>query len=70
MITAPIIFDKPLYVWLGILLLPLLISQILTGIAMMKGKSGVLRYHKIIAILIIMVVIVHAFYGLSLWFLK
>ncbi len=68
MIFVPLIAGKPIHIYLGLLLILLLTIQIITGIQMVKGKIKLLRVHKIFALLIILVAIVHIFYGLGIWF--
>ncbi len=66
--TVPLIFDKPIYVWLGIILLFLVALQIILGLMMVHGRPELLRYHKINAALIVLVIVFHALYGLGVWF--
>lgn len=66
--TVPLVFGRPANVWLGIILLLLIVFQITSGAMMARGKLKFLRYHKINAGLIILVVIFHAYWGLGLWF--
>jgi len=68
--TVPLIFGRPINVWLGIILLFLLAWQIYLGMKMVKGKMEYLKMHKINAALIIFIVLLHAYYGLGIWFLN
>ncbi|OGY21845.1 MAG: hypothetical protein A2126_01525 [Candidatus Woykebacteria bacterium GWB1_45_5] len=68
----PIIFSKPLHVWLGILTLLLLIIQISLGIAMVKtARKNLYRIHtKVVWMVLIIVALIHAYYGFQIYFLK
>lgn len=66
--TVPLVFGRPVNVWLGILLGVLLIWQIYLGIMMVRGRMNLLKLHKINATLIAIVAIVHVYYGLGIWF--
>ena len=63
--NVPILWGKPINVWLGILLMLLLTFQILTGRHIVKLPFS---FHKRNVIVIILVVAGHAFYGLGIWF--
>ncbi len=68
--AVPIVFGKPLHIWLGPVLLVLLISQITTGVLLSRGKRAWLRSHKLnVLFLIIPVGLVHVHYGIGIWFL-
>ncbi len=62
---VPILWGKPLTVWLGILLLVLLTLQVLSGKRLIKLPFS---FHRRNAILIVMIAGVHAFFGLGVWF--
>lgn len=62
---VPLLFGKPLNVWLGILLLLLLTFQILSG---KRWIQVPFVYHRRNGLLISVVVALHAFYGLGIWF--
>jgi hypothetical protein len=66
--TIPVLFEKPIIVWLGIVLVLLLYLQLVTGIMRSRGRYNFLPHHKFNALLIVIVVGVHAFYGIGLWF--
>jgi hypothetical protein len=67
-VTVPIVFDKPLNVWLGLVLLALLLAQVTSGILMVRGRRVLFVPHVVNAGLIAMVVGVHAFFGIGIWF--
>ena len=62
---VPLLFGKPITVWLGILLLVLLTLQVLSGKRLIKLPFS---FHSRNAILIVIVAAVHAFFGLGVWF--
>lgn len=62
-----IIFGKPLAFWVGILALLSLSWQIYLGMRMIKGRPGLLRYHKFNAGILIFIVIIHAILALALY---
>lgn len=64
----PIIFTKPLNVWLGFLALLLLILQILVGAQILKLPFWLHR--KVIWVVLLIVVLIHGFYGFEIYFLK
>lgn len=64
----PIIFTKPLNVWLGFLALLLLILQILIGAQILKLPFWL--HQKVIWIILLVVVLIHGFYGFEIYFLK
>ena len=66
--SIPVLFDKPINVWLGIALVLVVILQIASGIILSKGKITVLPLHRLNALLLAAVVAVHAFYGIGYWF--
>jgi len=70
--TVPRLFGKGIHIWLGLVLLVLLSLQAYTGLSLSKGIGATLdirNYHKANAYLLISVVLVHAYYGIGLWFL-
>ena len=67
-VIVPIVFNKPLNIWLGLVLLALLLLQVTSGALMAKGKRNLFAYHITNAGLIAIVVGVHAFYGIGIWF--
>jgi heme A synthase len=66
--SIPVLFDKPINVWLGIALVLVVILQIGSGIVLSKGKLPILPLHRLNALLLAAVVAVHAFYGIGYWF--
>ena len=66
--SIPVLFDKPINVWLGIALVLVVILQIASGIILSKGKIAVLPLHRLNALLLAAVVAVHALYGIGYWF--
>ena len=67
-ITVPVIFDKPLNIWLGLILATLLVVQVTSGILMARGRRALFVPHITNAALIAIVVGVHAFFGIGIWF--
>ena len=64
----PIIFDRPLNVWLGFLTLFLMILQILVGTRILKLPFW---FHtRIIWILLLAVALIHGFIGFEIYFLS
>lgn len=66
MLPNPIIFDKPLNIWLGFLALLLLIIQILIGKRILKLPFWV--HTNVVWIILLVVVLIHAWYGISITF--
>jgi len=64
----PIIFTKPLHIWLGIVTFILLVIQILIGKRILKVPfslhTGIL-WKSLVAL-----ALVHAFYGYEIYFLR
>jgi hypothetical protein len=67
-IPDPIIFTKPLHIWLGLVALILLITQILIGAKVIKVPFSV--HTKTLWKILIIVALIHAFYGFERYFLK
>ena len=68
MIPVILIFDRPLVFWLGLIVLPLFVLQIIIGILMTSGgKYQLLKYHKLNALILSILVIIHALFGISLY---
>jgi len=63
----PIIFTKPLHVWLGMLTFILLTLQILTGLRYIKAPLWV--HTKLLWRILILLGLIHAFYGFQIYFL-
>jgi hypothetical protein len=66
--TVPIVFDKPINIWLGFVLIALLLVQITSGVLMVRGRRALFLPHVINAGLIAVVLAVHAYYGIGVWF--
>lgn len=62
---VPLLWGKPIMVWSGILLMVLLTLQILSGKHLLKLPFS---FHRRNPILIVFVVVGHAFFGLGFWF--
>ena len=62
---VPLLWGKPINVWLGILLIVLLTLQILSGKRLIKLPFS---FHGRNAILIAVVAALHSFFGLGIWF--
>ncbi|TGE38533.1 hypothetical protein E4K67_11460 [Desulfosporosinus fructosivorans] len=62
---VPLLWGKPLTVWLGLLLMVLLTLQILSGKRLIKLPFS---FHRRNAMFIVIVVSLHAFFGLGVWF--
>lgn len=67
-VTVPLIFDKPLNIWLGFVLIALLLIQVTTGLLMVRGRRVLFVPHVVNALLVVTVVSVHAFFGIGVWF--
>jgi len=68
MLPNPILFGKPLNIWLGLLALILLILQILIGRRIIKVPFS---YHtNIVWKILLAVVLLHAYYGFEIYFLQ
>jgi hypothetical protein len=71
-LPEPVVFTKPLHVWLGMIILLLLLIQIYLGIVLVKtGKKQVRFFHtKIVWVVLIIIALIHGFYGFQIYFLK
>lgn len=71
-LADPIIFTKPFHIWLGFVNLALLLTQISLGITLIRrgGKRVIFFHTKIVWVILLIVVLIHAFYGFQLYFLK
>lgn len=68
MIPVILIFDRPLVFWLGFVVLIFFTLQIVIGLLMtVGGKYNLLKYHKINALILSLLVIIHIIFGLSLY---
>lgn len=64
----PIIWAKPLHIWLGFLALGLLLLQISIGKRILKLPFWVHR--KLVWWILLLVVLIHGFYGFEIYFLN
>jgi len=64
----PVLFTKPLHVWLGIILFILVIFQILIGTRILKLPFWL--HTRVIWILILSIMLIHGFFGFEIYFLK
>lgn len=64
----PIIFTKPLHVWLGMIIYILLVFQILTGLRIIRTPLWV--HMRFLWIILIILATIHGFYGFEIYFLK
>jgi hypothetical protein len=67
-IPNPLIFGKPFHIWLGFLALALLLLQISVGKRWIKLPFWL--HMKVIWIILLIVVLIHAFYGFQIYFLQ
>jgi len=66
MLPDPLIFTRPLHVWLGIVIYLLLIVQILTGTKMIRIPFW--WHRKVIWVAILVIATLHGIYGYQLYF--
>ncbi|MBI5072000.1 hypothetical protein HZB93_03890 [Candidatus Falkowbacteria bacterium] len=66
--TVPLLWGRPANIWLGIILGVLLIFQIYLGIMMVRGRMNLLKLHKINAAFLFIIALIHAYWGLGIWF--
>lgn len=67
--TVPLLWGRPVNIWLGIILGVLLLFQIYFGVMMTRrGRLNLLKLHRINAGLLLLVALLHAYYGLGIWF--
>ncbi len=62
-----ILFGKPLVFWVGILTLLLFSFQIYLGLKMVKGHPELLKFHRINAFILCLIVVIHLVLGLMLY---
>ncbi len=67
-LADPIIFTKPLHVWLGMVIFLLVLLQIGIGTRIIKLPFWV--HTRIVWILILTLAIIHGFYGFEIYFLR
>jgi hypothetical protein len=63
-----LLFGKPLVLWIGFLALISFSLQIYLGTRMAKGHPELFKYHRINAMVLCGIVIVHLVLGLLLYF--
>lgn len=69
MLTNPLIFNKPLNVWLGFVLVILILLQISIGKGWIKLPFN--TWHKnLLPWAIVIVMLIHGWYGFQIYFLK
>lgn len=62
-----LLLGKPLVFWLGLLALIFFSLQIILGIMMTHGRPHLLKYHKLNAIILSTIVLIHLIFGLTLY---
>ena len=62
---VPLLWGKPINVWLGILLMVLLTLQFLSGKRLIKLPFS---FHRRNAVILVIVAAAHALFGLGIWF--
>ncbi len=62
-----ILFGKPLVFWVGILASLFFSLQIYLGVKMTKGRPELLKYHKLNALILCFIVVIHLVLGLMLY---
>lgn len=67
-LSDPLIFSKPLHVWLGMVVFLFVITQILIGTRILKVPFWI--HTKIIWKIILILGLIHGFYGFEIYFLK
>ena len=67
-LADPIIFTKPLHVWLGAVTILLLLTQILIGLRLLKVPFWV--HTKVIWRILIVIALIHGYYGFQIYFLQ
>jgi hypothetical protein len=69
--TVPVILGKGINVWLGLVLLAQIGVQLSSGVVIYKNRGNIrlIAYHRLNAIALSVVVFIHAYYGIGIWFL-
>jgi hypothetical protein len=62
-----ILFGKPLVFWLGLITLASFITQITLGYLLSHGRSDLFKYHKMNAIFLSILVLIHLTLGFLLY---
>lgn len=69
LLPNPIIFSRPLNAWLGLVLLVLILLQMGIGIGWIQLPFK--TWHKrILPIAILVIMLIHGYYGLQIYFFK
>lgn len=69
LLPNPMIFGRPLNAWLGLALLVLILLQMAVGIGWVQLPFK--SWHKrILPIVILVIMLIHAWYGLAIYFFK
>jgi hypothetical protein len=63
-----ILFGKPLVFWLGLITLISFVYQIYLGYKLTHGRSDLFKYHKINAIVLSCLVLIHLTLGFLLYY--
>lgn len=64
----PLIFNKPVHIWLGMLTFLFVITQILIGTKILKVPFWI--HTKVIWKIILVLALIHSFYGFEIYFLS
>jgi hypothetical protein len=59
-----LLFGKSIVFWLGLIILIFLLIQLYLGGAMVKGNIGLLKYHKINAVILFLIIVINFILGL------
>jgi hypothetical protein len=65
LVTVPLLFGKPINIWLGLLLALLVVLQVLLGTRLLKLPFVA---HRVNGFVILAVALVHGFIGYMVWF--
>lgn len=65
MATIPLLFGKPVNIWLGMVLAVLVVLQVLLGARVLKLPFVV---HRVNGFAILAIAVVHGFIGYMIWF--
>jgi hypothetical protein len=66
--TVPIIFGKPITIWLGSVMFLQVSFQIFNGLSFQRGNVKFFKFHKVNALVLFAFLLVHAYYGAGIWF--
>lgn len=62
-----IILGKPLVFWLGLITLASFVYQIYLGYGLSHGRSDLFKYHKLNALVLSILILIHLAFGLLLY---